>query len=121
MKKLVVFALSILLSGCAYQSMYAKFENDGPLLQGSVTNGSQFKIRNIDDFSCSGQYPFLIVDPTVMIAITCSDGRSGNILLTLNEPDFTKGWGQGELSDGTKFKVFVGNVKESLSPPSLLK
>jgi hypothetical protein len=107
------------LTACASPPLYVRLD-DGKLLQGTGMNGS-YTIRDIDGFSCSGSYPIMFITPTFEIPMTCSDGRTSTMLMTMNPPDYDSGFGRGVLSDGTKYKAVFGGTTKRQSLPSVLK
>ena len=121
MRKMIItiFISLLTLTACVTPPIYAKFA-DGRLLQGSGVNGN-FVIRDVDGYACNGTYPQFKINPSFDIPLTCSDGKTGNIIMSMNAPDFDTGYGQGKLSDGTKFVAIIGNAKDSLSVPNILK
>lgn len=116
---LYILASVFLLSACASPPLYLKFD-DGKLLQGTGMNGS-YTIKDIDGYNCSGTYPIAFIMPTFDMPITCSDGATGIILMTMNGPDYDSGFGRGRLSDGREFKVTFGGTNKRQAVPSILK
>ena len=115
----LIFFGFFLLVGCSTAPIYAKLD-DGRLLQGSGMNG-HFLLRDLDGLSCEGEYPPVSLRTTLDLSLHCSDGRTGLVILTLNDPDFSTGYGRGKFSDGQKFEVFLGNVSQKLTAPKFLR
>jgi len=88
------------------------------------------QLSNVEGVYCSGNYSEYNFAPTVEIPLSCNDGRSGAVLITFNEtrnsfldkqPKKITGYGQGVLSDNTKFEVFIGRVSGTMQAPSFVK
>ncbi len=132
MKLFLVMAFLVALAGCATVNVpaFAKLkDSDKTLLQGSLTNDA-LVLNSVTGFSCTGGYSAYSFEPTVEMPITCNDGRAGTALVTFNEtrasfldkqPKKITGYGQGLLSDGTKFEIFIGRVSPSMKAPGFLK
>ena len=132
MRFLLASFLLFLVTGCETVNVpaYAKFKDDQKtLLQGSLTNNI-LTLSNVEGLYCSGNYAEYNFAPTVQIPLNCNDGRNGSVLITFNEtrssfldkqPKKITGYGQGALSDNTKFEVFIGRVSGMMKAPSFVK
>jgi hypothetical protein len=83
--------------------------------------GGSFTLKNLEGLTCQGHYPMVAMTSTIEMHMHCSDGRTGRILMSLNKSDPATGYGQGQFSDGSKFRVFMGNVSDKLRPPKFLR
>ena len=110
---------ALFLSACTTAPMYVRFDN-GHFMQGSGLNG-KYTFEDLDGLKCTGSYPILFIKTTHDIPVTCSDGRTGHMLLTLNDQEMNTGHGMGRLSDGSEFEVYLGDVKNGMSVPSFFK
>lgn len=60
---------------------------------------------------CSGTYDLRDRRPTVTLSIKCSDGRTGQAVVT-RAPDLMSAWGKVKLSDGSSGRLVVGTVRK---------
>ena len=133
MRKLFVLGLlSIgLLSGCATPDVGMKIEKSPTnfdILLGSMENASSPKRSSIvasnGELTCEGKAT--TGKTTVELsrngiqatyAVTCSDGRTGNIIFKGSDYGVAgfKGAGIGKLNDGSKIRVVVGDAAGTIS------
>ncbi|EJK87886.1 hypothetical protein PMI03_00042 [Rhizobium sp. AP16] len=60
---------------------------------------------------CSGTYDLKDRRPTVTLLVKCSDGRTGQAVVT-RAPDLMSAWGKVKLSDGSNGQLTVGTVRK---------
>lgn len=60
---------------------------------------------------CSGTYDLGDRRPTVTLSVKCSDGRTGQAVVT-RAPDLMSAWGKVKLSDGSTGRLTVGAVRK---------
>lgn len=85
---------------------------DGTTMIGSTTaavSGGHFEVATANQSTkCSGTYDALDQSPTIIVPVTCSDGRYGRATVT-RAPDGLSGRGFVETSDGQTGQVAFGN------------
>lgn len=91
------------VTGEQQQSLY------GEAVSGVVGNGS-FEVSSLHGLSCKGTYNSLSQSRSLKVDFTCNDGRTGQAIIVRSGSNLTKGSGVGELSDGTKVRIFIGDV-----------
>lgn len=116
---ILISCASFVLTACVSPPLYLKMEN-GKLLQGTGMNGA-FTVRDIDGYNCTGSYPIAYIMPTFDMPVTCSDGSTGSILMTMNPPDYDSGFGRGKLSNGVLLNAYFGAMKTKFTTAHLLK
>lgn len=109
------FALATLaaLSGCGSITLPAAVKtSDGRELIGTTTaamSGGTFSVATADkELTCSGTYDAMDMSPTIVVPVTCSDGRYASVTVT-RSPDGRSGVGNAQLSDGSTAVVAFGN------------
>lgn len=114
-KATVAILLPALLVGC----MTIQVPVTGQLADGTPMAGEAigawngngtFFVETTRGLRCSGTYNSLSQSPTLIIPVTCSDGRTGRLLST-RQMDMLSGSAIAELSDGTKGQFVFGNLK----------
>lgn len=112
--RLGVLALVSLVAGCASEfSVPVTGQIGKQPAQGSATartdgNGT-FWIATLSGLRCEGSYNAFDRSPTIQVPAKCSDGRTGNLLIT-RAVDGISGTVIGRLSDGTEGRFVFGNL-----------
>jgi len=72
----------------------------------------QFSVKSSRrSVKCSGTYDLTDRRPTITLPIKCSDGRTGQAVVT-RAPDLMSAWGKVKLSDGSSGRLVVGTVRK---------
>lgn len=111
--KAIVFGLGALaLAGCS-MSLPVTGEIGGERAQGqaaaSFSGTGTFYVLTTAGLRCDGTYDALSMEATITAPVTCSDGRTGNLIIT-RAPDRVSGTVIGRLSDGTEASFVFGNL-----------
>lgn len=105
----------LVLSGCVRTPVLMELpENEeeslyGEAVGGPVGNGS-FEASNLQGLSCEGTYNSLSQSRRLRVEFSCNDGRTGEAIITRSGTNLKNGSGTGELSDGQKIRVLIGDV-----------
>ena len=114
MKYIAILVGTIALSGCSTEfSVPVTGEIGNTPAQGTATarlNGDgTFKVANLDGLTCQGDYDALDNSPTITTDATCSDGRTGKLIITRTLNGLS-GTVIGRLSDGTNARFVFGDL-----------
>ncbi|WP_153011440.1 hypothetical protein [Type-D symbiont of Plautia stali] len=118
MRKIIAFSV-LLLSGCSVSTgLVVQTEDQKEPLMGTATASlirGDFYVENVSGLSCSGKYNQFTTSPMLKVAFTCSDGRSGAAQVMRYGPNLENGSGSGKLSDGTRFRILIGDATSQAS------
>lgn len=110
--KTLLMGAAILLSACEFSVPVTGMIGKEPA-QGSATAKTSgvgtFEASTIDGLTCKGTYDALTRAPTIWADVTCSDGRTGRLLIT-RSMDQLSGTATGKLSDGSTGRFVFGNL-----------
>lgn len=113
MKWLSVLALVGLAACGAFQVPVSGQIGDEPA-QGTASarlNGDgDFWVMTTAGLRCDGSYDALDSSPTIAVPIRCTDGRTGNLIIT-RSMDMASGTAIGRLSDGSEGRFVFGNLR----------
>jgi hypothetical protein len=90
---------------------------DGTKLTGSAlatVDVGKFEVHDNRGLSCSGTYDPLDVSPTLTAATSCTDGRTGTVVVNRTR-DRQGGTGTVRFSDGSTGAVAFGSMNNSVS------
>lgn len=111
MKK--VCLLLFALGACGEIAVPVTGEIGGNLAQGQATarlsGEGTFDVATLDGLTCTGVYDALDTSPTITAPTTCSDGRTGKLIITRSMNGLS-GTVIGRLSDGTEARFVFGDV-----------
>jgi len=105
----------VLLTGCVRTPVLMELPNNeeqslyGEAVAGPVGNGS-FEVSSLQGLSCEGTYNSLSQSRSLRVEFTCNDGRTGQAIITRSGRNLRNGSGTGELSDGQKVRILIGDV-----------
>ncbi|KXS51985.1 MAG: hypothetical protein AWU57_3628 [Marinobacter sp. T13-3] len=105
----------VLLTGCVRTPVLMELPNNeeqslyGEAVGGPIGNGS-FEVSSLQGLSCKGTYNSLSQSRSLRVEFTCNDGRTGQAIITRSGTNLTNGSGTGELSDGQKVRILIGDV-----------
>lgn len=111
-KYIPLFLISIIITGCARTTLLMEMEGVEPLLgeaTGSLVHGS-FELENMQGLACKGSYNPYSQSRKLKAKVQCSDGRTGEVIVLRTGRNLVNGSGTGILSDGTKFRVLLGDM-----------
>ena len=114
MRRYVWLAAAVVLGGCATEfSVPVTGQIGSTPAQGQSTarldgNGTFF-VMTTRGLRCDGTYDALDTNPTITAQTRCSDGRTGNLIIT-RTLDGLSGTVIGTLSDGTDARFVFGNL-----------
>jgi hypothetical protein len=84
------------------------------MLHGTATarfsGPSDFWVIAPGGFRCGGTYDAITDTPTLVVPVTCSDGRKGEVAITRDKTKIA-GTATGRLSDGTEARFVFGDRK----------
>ncbi len=107
--------LSISVTACAnsIQIPVTGQLSDGTAAAGTATaktnDEGEFWIQVPNSFKCSGKYNSRSYDPTLIVPISCTDGRSGQLVVT-RQTDMISGTAIAMLDDGTTGQFVFGDI-----------
>lgn len=108
----IVLAIAFATSACASEFAVPVTGQIGETIaQGEARarmdgNGT-FSVATLDGLTCSGTYDSLNSAPTIQVPLSCSDGRTGRMLVTRAGMSGTV---VGRLSDGTEGRFVFGDL-----------
>lgn len=104
------------LAGCATEikvPVSGQLDDGSPISGQAVANLSgagTFFVAQPGGLRCDGSYDSLLDDPTLILPITCSDGRTGEAIIT-RELNGLNGTAIATLSDGTRAQMVFGDLR----------
>lgn len=110
---LLLSAAVAVLSGCVRTPVLMELPGNeeeslyGEAVGGPVGNGS-FEVSSLQGLSCKGTYNSLSQSRSLKVEFTCTDGRTGQAIVTRSGANLTNGSGTGQLSDGQKVRILIG-------------
>ncbi len=114
-KVLLIGAAVAVLGGCVRTPVLMELPGNeeeslyGEAVGGPVGNGS-FEASSLQGLSCEGTYNSLSQSRSLRVEFTCNDGRTGQAIITRSGTNLKNGSGTGELSDGQKVRILIGDV-----------
>ncbi len=116
-RRVVLFALTLALAGCAVTEPVAVVSKGipGGIMRGTTTallSGGSFSVSN-GSRTCGGDYNDLDTSPTISIPVLCSDRRNGIIIATRDNNGMSGG-GHFTLNDGTTGDFMFGGAAAKL-------
>ena len=114
MRKQVIAAICILLTGCAYTEPVVVIGKDGHTLRGTATaamSGGRFSATD-GTLTCAGNYDAMSMSVTITMQVLCNDGRKGIIIAT-REASGSSGHGTVKLTDGSEWTFIFGHAAEN--------
>lgn len=113
MRILLTLAASAALCGCGISAdIYVEADNHPEPLKGMATATcltGTFYAEDNGKLYCNGAYNSRDGSPSLEVNFQCSDGRSGKATVNRYGDYLQHGTGQGQLSDGTAIKVYMGD------------
>lgn len=116
MKLLALLPVLAIVAGCGTASISVPVTGqigDGTPAAGEATARTDgkgtFWVQVPGGLNCSGNYNSLVVKPTLVVPVSCTDGRTGEAVIT-RQMDYTSGTAIVTLSDGTKGQFVFGNI-----------
>lgn len=113
-KVLLAGSAALLLSGCVVRTgLLVSINNErSPMMGQAVATliSGKFEVSNLKGDSCKGTYNQYTQTPVLKVSVKCNDGRYGQVMVLRTGPNLTNGSGEGELNDGTKVKVLMGDM-----------
>lgn len=115
MKRLIaIAAASLALAGCASEfSVPVTGVLGNQSAQGAATarmsGDGTFFVSTASGLRCEGTYDSLSRAPTIEAPVTCSDGRSGRLVIT-RTMNMVSGTVIGQLNDGTPGRFVFGDL-----------
>lgn len=105
---------ALLISGCATEFSVPVIGTLGSQpAQGQATartsGDGTFWVATTSGLRCQGTYDSLDRSPTIAAPVSCSDGRTGTLLIT-RTLDALSGTVIGQLNDGTQGRFVFGNL-----------
>lgn len=102
---LAALAAPLLLTGCASFTVPAQgVSTSGETFAGTATakisGEGYFELKSSSGAICSGKYDAMDMAKTIIVPLSCSDGRTGKVIATRNAAG-TGGSGTATLSNGT--------------------
>ena len=80
----------------------------GPHSVASLASGT-FSVVNTDGLLCHGTYDQWESSALLKVRVNCNDGRYGTVAILRSGKNMMNGSGEGELNDGTIFRVYMGD------------
>ena len=110
----IVLLFSLFITACSVRTGVLVEVSDGtePLIGEAVASlaSGVFEASNLDGFSCGGTYDQYSQSRMLKVNVKCNDGRTGEVIVSRTGPNLMNGSGIGKLSDGTKFRVLLGDM-----------
>ncbi len=103
----------VFCSACAVKTAILARPMDGskPLIGEAIASMSKgtFSASNTEGLVSEGRYDQWETSPKLEVNVKCNDGRFGKVLVLRSGEYLTNGSGEGELNDGTLFRVYMGD------------
>jgi hypothetical protein len=106
--------LALSISACTVREPVVVIGQNGEILRGTTTaslSGGSFSATD-GKLTCAGHYDSLDTSPTLSMPTTCSDGRSGIVIVTRDNSG-TSGSGTVRLTDGSTATFMFGAAAAS--------
>ena len=109
---IITIMVLVVCSSCTVKTAILARPMDGskPLIGEAVATLSKgtFSASNTEGLVCEGQYDQWETSPRLDVNVRCNDGRFGKVVVLRSGEYLTNGSGEGELNDGTLFRVYMG-------------
>lgn len=113
MKHLPLILMAFTLTGCSVSTaLVVQTEDQKDPLMGTATASltrGDFAVENLSGMSCNGTYDQFTQSPVLKVNFVCNDGRTGSAQVVRTGANLENGSGSGKLSDGTRFKILMGD------------
>lgn len=109
--KRVALISAIILSGCSGTVPVALIGSDGNIMRGTATaslQGSTFHVAG-GGRTCAGSYDGNDYSITISMAVQCSDGKRGLVIVT-RDPCLCSGSGRVRMQDGSEADFVFGKA-----------
>ncbi len=109
--RMLVVGVALLLAGCSVTEPVVVIGKNGDVLRGTTTaalDGGSFNVSN-GKLSCGGSYNSLDTSPTISMAVLCSDGRRGIVIVTRDRSGLS-GAGTVRMTDGEELTFMFGRA-----------
>lgn len=115
MRKILVLAVAAtVLAGCADLKVPVTGQMAGGPAAGQAiarwSGKGDFWVQAPAGLKCSGEYDPFDTNPTIVVPIKCTNGKTGEIVIT-RQLDGLSGTAIAKLSDGTEGQFVFGNLK----------
>ncbi len=115
LREKIIYGLLDLFSlvGCVRTGIMIIEKGSKEPLMGSATGSlviGSFYVENTTGLECKGSYNPLNMDPLLDVSLKYNDGKTGSARVLKTGTNLTNGSGSGDLSDGTEFKILLGDM-----------